>query len=68
MGARLLVPTIYGKSYTVKLNNRRLHIRIPAHLLSRAYQIAHQGDETLSSIVRAYLEAYTASQPLKKAE
>lgn len=68
MGAHPPVRAIYVKYRTVKLNNRRLHIRIPAQLLASAYQRARQSNETLSGIVRAYLEAYTASQLLEKAE
>jgi hypothetical protein len=52
----------------MKFDNHRLHIRVTASLLAKAHETARQENETLSRLVRAYLEAYTASQPTKKAE
>lgn len=63
-----LHPTYLRETQSMKYNNNRLHIRIPAALLSQAHEIARQNNETISRIVRAYLEAYTASQPSKVAE
>ncbi|MBD2716078.1 hypothetical protein KBK19_13630 [Microvirga sp. STR05] len=52
----------------MKFNDNRLHVRVPAKLLNLAHETARQNSETLSRLVRAYLEAYTASQPTKMAE
>ncbi|WP_413616941.1 DUF6364 family protein [Hymenobacter latericus] len=49
----------------MKYNDNRLHVRVPASLLTKAHQTARESNETLSRLVRAYLESYVASQPLK---
>lgn len=49
-------------------SDNRLHIRITALLLAKAHDTARQDNATLSRVVRAYLEAYTASRPYQKAE
>jgi hypothetical protein len=62
------IPNYLGQITQMKFNDNRLHIRIPALLLSKAHETAKQRNQTLSRIVRAYLEAYTASQPSNTAE
>ena len=59
---------IYRKHPLMKFASDRLHIRITALLLAKAHEAARQDNATLSRVVRDYLEAYTASQPTKKAE
>lgn len=59
--------SIYWKRQHMKSDNR-LHIRITALLLAKAHDTARQDNATLSRVVRAYLEAYTASRPYQKAE
>lgn len=45
--------------------NAQLKVRIPQQLRSAAHEKARQSGAQLSTIVRLYLEAYTASQTIK---
>ena len=42
--------------------------RLPQQLLCKAQEAARQRQESLSAILRRYLEAYASEQPLKQAE
>ena len=42
-----------------------LTVRIPATLLAAAFLKVRQGDLSLAQVIRSYLEAYSASQPVK---
>lgn len=43
----------------------QLHFRLTHELLIAAHRTAYRRNETLSAVLRRYLEAYTASRPLK---
>ncbi|UOE32808.1 hypothetical protein MTP16_16935 [Hymenobacter monticola] len=42
--------------------------RLPQQLLTAAQETARERRETLSTVLRHYLEAYASSQPVKQTE
>ncbi|MFC7669741.1 hypothetical protein ACFQT0_22010 [Hymenobacter humi] len=57
--------------FTTTTDNRHdavTKFRLSQHLLYKAQEAARQRHETLSAILRRYLEAYASEQPLKQAE